>query len=131
MRYVTHQFAHVETLERARRWMVRAGIDPSRIEAHTQGILNLAVGVEAGEAAEVRRIIDVAESSDPDGYPGIWDLARRRQIYPQAATATSAVGIETHSHSFIVSWHPQDSDRDVPQTDTGVERQKHYQEARD
>ena len=89
MRYMTHQFAHVETLERARRWMVQAGIDRSRIEARTQGILSLAVAVEAGESAEVQRIIDVAESSDPDGYPGIWDLASRRHVDPQADTATS------------------------------------------
>ena len=78
MRYVTHQFAHVETLERARRWLVLAGIDPSWVEARTHGILRLAVAVEAGESAEVQRIIDVAESSDPDGYPGFWDLASRR-----------------------------------------------------
>ncbi len=93
MRYVTHQFAHVETLERARRWMVRAGIDPSRIEARTQGILSLAVAVEAGESAEVRCIIDVAESSDPDGNPGIWHLAnpRREVRKPTHLPAASAL----------------------------------------
>ena len=127
MRYVTHQFAHVETLERARRWMVRAGIDRSRIESRTQGILSLAVAVEAGESAEVQRIIDVAESSDPDGYPGIWDLASRRHIYPQTDTATSAVGTVTPSNSFVVGWHPQDADREVTEIDFGVELQKNYQ----
>ena len=32
MRYLTHQFAHLETLERARRWLVHAGFDSSQIE---------------------------------------------------------------------------------------------------
>ena len=131
MRYVTHQFAHVETLERARRWLVQAGIDRSRIEARTQGIFSLAVAVEAGESAEVQRIFDVAESSDPDGYPGIWGLASRQRVYLQADTAASTVGVVTHSQSFVVGWHPQDADREVTQTDTGVELQKHYQEDRD
>jgi hypothetical protein len=49
--------------------MVQAGIDRSRIEARTEGILSLAVAVEGNESAEVQRIIDVAESSDPVGYP--------------------------------------------------------------
>jgi hypothetical protein len=107
--------------------MVRAGIDRSRIESRTQGILSLAVAVEAGESAEVQRIIDVAESSDPDGYPGIWDLVSRRQTYPQTDTATSAVGTMTPANSFVVGWHPQDADREVTEVDFGVERQKNYQ----
>jgi hypothetical protein len=131
VRYVTHQFAHVETLERARRWLVQAGIERSRIEARTQGIFSLAVAVEAGESAEVQRIFDVAESSDPDGYPGTWGLASRQHIYLQADTAASTVGVVRHSQSFVVGWHPQDADREVTQTDTDVELQKHYQEDRD
>ena len=54
MRYVTHQFGHAETLERARRWLVQAGIDPSRIEARPHAILNLAVAVKSGESAAVQ-----------------------------------------------------------------------------
>jgi hypothetical protein len=111
--------------------MVQAGIDRSRIEARTQGIFILAVAVEAGESAEVQRIIDVAESSDPDGHPGIWELASRLHVHPQADAATSTVGTVTHLHSFVVGWHPQDADREVTQTDTGVELQKHYQQERD
>ena len=53
MRYVTHQFSHVETLERARRWLVQAGIDPSRIEAHTHGMPRISVAVEGQADAEV------------------------------------------------------------------------------
>jgi hypothetical protein len=129
MRYVTHQFAHVETLARARRWLVLTGIDPSRIEAHTHGILRLAVAVEAGESAEVQRVIDVVESSDPDGHPGFWERARQRHVDPHA-DAASIVGIATHSHSFVFGWHPQDADGDMTQIETGVELQKRFQEAR-
>ena len=131
MRYMTHQFTHVETLERARRWLVQSGIDRSRIEARTQGMLSLAVAVEGGESAEVQRIFDVAESSDPDGYPGIWGLGGRRHVDPQADIVTSTVATVTHSFSFVVGWHPQDADRELTQTDTGVELQKHFQEEKD
>ena len=129
MRYVTHQFAHVETLERARRWLVQAGIDPSRIEARTQGILILAVAVEPGESAEVQRIIDAAEFSDPDGNPGIWDVAAQRHVDPHADNGVAAPGSATHSESFVVGWRPQDAEREVTQTDT--ELQKDYREGKD
>jgi hypothetical protein len=131
MRYVTHQFAHVDTLERARRWLVLAGIVPSRIQAHTHGIPRLAVSIESGESAEVERVIDVAEFSDPDGQPGFWELASHRHVYPQADAAASITDNATHSHSFVVGWHPQDAGPQATQTDTGVELLKHYQEERD
>ncbi len=128
MRYVTHQFAHAETLDRARRWLIRAGFDPGRIEAHTRGILSLAVAVLAGEAAEARRIIDAAESSAPDGHPGIWELTGRRQVVLRADPAP-AVATLTLPHSFAVGWHPQDADRDG--ADIGLELLKRHQEERD
>ena len=130
MRNMTHQFAHIETLERARRWLIQAGIDPSRIEARTQGILSLAVAVEHGESAEVQHIIYAAESSDPDGNPGIWDVASQRHVYPQVDTASTIAGNAVHhSESFVVGWRPQDPTREVTQTDT--ELQKDYREGKD
>ena len=131
MRYLTHQFAHLETLERAKRWLLQAGIDASRVETRTHGILSLSVAVEGGEWAEVQRVIDAAESSDPDRSPGIWELARQHHTAPAtdlpAGLATGAV----ESESFVVGWRPQDADREVTQTDTDIERQKQYREGKD
>jgi hypothetical protein len=131
MRYMTHQFAHIETLERAMRWLVHAGIDRGRIEAHKQGILRLAVAVEAGESAEVQRIIDVAESSDPDGNPSIWSRTSRWHLYPQGDRPTIAVGNAPHSQPSQVGWHPQDGVPELSETDNAVRLQRHYQEGRD
>ena len=129
MRYVTHQFAHLETLERARRWLAQAGIDPGRIEARTHGIFSLSIAVEPGESAEVQRIIDAAEFSDPDGSPGMWDVVTERHVTPQADKSIAASGNATRSESFVVGWRPQDADREVTQTDT--ERQKEYRDGKD
>jgi hypothetical protein len=131
MRYLTHQFAHIETLERAKRWLIHAGIDPSHIEARTQGILTLAVAVESGESAEVQRIIDAAESSDPDGNPGIWDVASHRHVYPQVDTATVVSTSEAPAESFVVTWQPRDAHREVTQIDTDVARQIDYRADKD
>ena len=88
------------------------------------------MAVEHGESAEVQRIIDAAESSDPDGNPGIWDVASQRHVYPQADTATAAPGnVPHHSESFVVGWRPEDPAREVTQTDT--ELQKEYREGKD
>ena len=83
MRYITHEFAHTETLDRAQRWLIQAGFDPNRIEVHHQGIPRIAVAVEPGEAAGVELVINAAESSDPEGLPSFWDLARQHHIYPE------------------------------------------------
>jgi hypothetical protein len=131
VRYVTHQFSHVETLERARRWLVEAGIDPSRIEAHTHGNPRISVAVEGAEAAEVQFVIDVAESSDPDGSPGIWDLARQEHIHRQGVQRTGSPATATQSESMLVGWRPQDADREVIQTDTEVQLQKDFREGKD
>jgi hypothetical protein len=131
VRYVTHQFSHVETLERARRWLVQAGIDPSRIEAHTHGMPRISVAVDGPEAAEVQFVIDVAESSDPDGSPGIWDLARLHHIQRQGVEQSAGATTAAHSESFVVGWRPQDAELEITQIDTEVQLQKDFQEGKD
>jgi hypothetical protein len=131
VRYITHQFSHVETLERARRWLIQAGIDPSRIEAHAVGIPRISVTVDGPEAAEVQLVIDVAESSDPDGAPGIWDLARQKHIERQGVEQTVAPVTVAHSESFVVGWRPQDAEREVTQTDTEIQLQKDFRDGKD
>jgi len=129
--YVTRQFAHLETLERARRWLVQAGINASRIEVHTQGAFRIMVGVEAGEAVEVERVIDAAESSDPEGSPSFWDEARQQHVYPQPAGPGETPADPPHSESYVVGWRPQDADREVTQTSTETDLQKAYREERE
>lgn len=114
MRYVTHHFAHVETLERARRWLIGAGIDPSRIEARTHRMLTLAVAVETGESARAQCIFDAAESSDPDGHPAFWKLIGQRLDHAHAGIDASNGGTPGRSRSFAVGWHPQDTESRRP-----------------
>jgi hypothetical protein len=131
MRYISHEFAHLETLERARRWLVQTGIEPSRIEVHTDGIPRLAVAVDFGEAAEAELIIAAAESGDPDGNPSFWDLARQKHVYPEPQPLTDSALPETRSESFVVGWRPLDSDREVTQATTEIDLQKAYRDARE
>jgi hypothetical protein len=126
VRYITHEFAHAETLDRAQRWLIQSGFDPGRIEVHHQGIPRIAVAVEPGEAAVAEMVINAAESGDPDGPPSIWDLARQYHIHPQIEPPAESSAPESHTSSFVVSWHPVDTEREVAQasTDTDVELQK-------
>ena len=57
MRYVTHQFAHSETLERAHRWLIHAGIAPDRMQVRRQGVPLLAVSAEPGEVNSIEMVI--------------------------------------------------------------------------
>ncbi|MGO9465133.1 MAG: hypothetical protein ACLQIB_48255 [Isosphaeraceae bacterium] len=128
MRYVTHQFAHLETLERARRWLLQVGFDASRIEAHTQGIPRLAVAVEPGEAAEFELVVDAAESTDPDGNPSFWDLARQKHIYLQTGEESGEVPAASQPHTFVIGWRPIDAEREVSQTSTELNLREAYVE---
>jgi hypothetical protein len=106
--------------------LIQAGFDPSRIEAHTQGIPRLAVAVEPGEAAEVAMLIDAAESSDPDGFPSFLELARRH-IAPRAVEPVDVVEQPAHASSFVVGWRPVDHDREVIQTTTEMNVREAYE----
>jgi hypothetical protein len=128
MRYMTHQFAHIETLERARRWLLQVGFDASRIEAHTQGIPRLAVAVEPGEGAEVELVIDAAESTDPEGNPSFWDLARQKHIYLLTATDSQPASENSRHPSFVVGWRPIDSEREISQVSTEMHLREAYVE---
>jgi hypothetical protein len=125
---VTHQFAHVETLERAKRWLIQAGIDVSRIESHTHGTPRISVAVDGPEAVEVRLVIDAAEASDPEGSPGIWAHARQKHIERQGLDHVARPATVEHSESFVVGWRPQDADHEVTQTDTDTQLQKDFRE---
>jgi hypothetical protein len=129
VRYVTHQFAHPETLDRARRWLIQAGIDPRRIEVHPYGTPRLAVAVKPGESAEVALLIDAAEAGDPDGFPSFLELARSRHIYPEVIPPPQdSVAKQARPASFVIAWRPIDTHSEGAQTTTDAELLRAYRE---
>jgi hypothetical protein len=127
MRYLTHQFAHLETLERARRWLVHAGFDSSHIEVMTDGIPRIAIRVAPGEAAEAELIIDAAELSDPQGLPSFWDLARQEHIHTKFEPANEATAPqELQSRTFVVGYHILDERPDLGSNVTAIAMREAY-----
>ena len=90
MQYITHHFAHPETLQLARRWLVQLGFDPCQIETHTDGIPRIAIAVEPNRVAEAEMVINAAEQTDPDAWPSFWDMARQEHVYPAMTVAHDA-----------------------------------------
>jgi hypothetical protein len=125
--FVTREFVQLETLERAKRWLIEVGFHPSRIELHTHGTLRITVTVEPGQAQEVERILDAVAASDPHGSPSFWDHPHHHGDPKQGAQAPSEQGA-LRSESFDISWHPIDPNRDVSQISTEIEKQKEYRE---
>jgi hypothetical protein len=121
MRYLTHQFAHLETLERARRWLVQAGFDPTHIHAMADGIPRIAVLLAPGQAAEAELIIDAAELTDPEGPPSFWDLARQPHVYHDHHTETEPLPGELESKTFVVGYHLPDERSDLVTSVTASE----------
>jgi hypothetical protein len=105
MRYVTHQFAHMETLERARRWLVHAGFDPSQIGVMADGVPRIAVKVSGGQAVEAELIIDAAELTDPIGPPGFWQLPSLERESSRRAIEHKSLPEEFQARTFVVGYH--------------------------
>jgi len=114
---LTHQFAHLETLDRARRWLVHAGFDPSQIEVMADGIPRIAVKVSAGQAAEAALIIDAVELTDPQGLPSFWDLANQPHVHREQATVAETPAEPMESKTFVVGFRIPD---DRPELGTSV-----------
>jgi hypothetical protein len=74
MHFVTHYFAHPETLCIARRWLIQLGFNPDHIEVSHEGTPRLALMVPDDRLEEAELLINAAELTDPDGWPGFWTL---------------------------------------------------------
>jgi hypothetical protein len=128
VRYITHAFAHPETLERMHRLLVLAGFDRSRIQVHSSGTPRLAVAVEPGEAAEVHMIIGAVERSDPDGLLSFLDHARGPHVAARVAEGSLAETAAVRSDPFVVGWQPMDDRREVVRAATELHLQEAYVE---
>ena len=127
MSYLTHQFANRKTLDRARRWLVQAGFDPSQIEAINEGIPRIAVRIGAGQAAVAGLIIDAAEMTDPEGLPSFWDLARQQPVRTRTESGSvNAIPAAAESRTFVVAYHVPDERPDLGTSVTAIEMRDAY-----
>ncbi len=108
-RYVSHHFAHEETLDRAERWLRQRGFRPEQIETHREGVPRITVVCDAERAAEAEMILKAAETGDPEGWPSLWDEARmpHPHLATQVPDATDTVVFTVHPSP--IAWHPLDA----------------------
>ncbi len=106
--YITHHFAHLDTLDRAYRWLLQIGFDPGRIESHRDGTPWITVRLSRGERAEAEMIFEAAELNDPEGWPSFWELAKVPHPHfeptPESATASTVINVRPSP----VGWHSPD-----------------------
>ena len=126
MSYLTHQFAHLETLDRARRWLVHAGFDPSQIEVMSDGIPRIAIKLAPGQAAEAAQIIDAVEQTDPQGLPSFWDLARQPHVHPELATVVETQATEMEAKTFVIGYRIPDDRPDLGKSVTAIAMRDAY-----
>jgi len=102
--YLTHTFANRETLSRAHSWLTQHGFRPRHAAS---GIPRIIIVDELNRLAEARVLINVAESADPNGFPGLWDQPTQPYSPPE----------EYHQDRFseprrppssVIGWHPLD-----------------------
>ena len=126
MSYLTHQFAHLETLDRARRWLVHAGFDPSQIEVMTDGIPRIAIKLAPGQAAEAAQVLDAVEQTDPQGLPSFWDLARQPHVHREHATVAETPATEMEAKTFVIGFRVPDDRPDLGTSVTAIAMRDAY-----
>ena len=120
MGFVTREFAQIETLERAKRWLTEVGFHPSRIELHTHGTPRITVTVEPGQAAEVEQILDAVASSDPAGSPSFWDHPQHHHDAKHAKPASPDPGaLKSEKLSILAG-----AERSRSRRDSGFDRHR-------
>lgn len=70
--YLTHTFAHRETLSRAHSWLTQLGFNPRRV-AEDSRIPRLVIVDEPHRLAAAKMLINAAVNTDPDGFTSFWD----------------------------------------------------------
>ena len=105
--YLTHTFAHRETLSRAHTWLTQVGFHPREIEAHSAGLPRIVIEDDPLRLVAAKLLINAAEHADPDGFPGLWDNAP--QLHGTPKDYHEHTPSEPHKpHSSVIGWHPLD-----------------------
>ena len=106
--YLTHHFAHPETLARFKTWLTHLGIKHHPAASHDSGIPRIALKVDPSQLDAIGMLISVVERNDPDGFPSFWEIAavpHTRGVEPE----TKAMA-EGHQAGFaVIGWHPNDT----------------------
>ena len=107
MHFVTHYFAHPETLCIARRWLIQLGFNPDHIEVSHEGTPRLALMVPDDRLEEAELLINAAELTDPDGWPGFWTLTEHAQMLAPRMQVDESLA--THqAQTTAIGWRPAD-----------------------
>ncbi len=109
MRYMTHHFAHVETMQRARRWLVELGFDSTRIHTHGEHHPWMTILDTADRLAQARVIINAIEHGEHGKRHGVWDRPRDADHVEHHHGAHVHVHAHEHHESVTIGWHPPDS----------------------
>ncbi len=106
--YLTHTFAHRETLSRAHEWLTRLGFHPRQIVAQRSEVPRLMIPVGPESLAAAQMLINAAESADPDGFPSLWKKHESTHGNPAAHNHNPATVGGGEPRSSVIGWHPID-----------------------
>lgn len=109
-RYVTHHFAHIETLSRAEKWLLQLGFDAGQIEVHRVGVPWISVLVRPDQSDEARMVFEAAELTDPEGWPSFWEMAQMPHPHMDEIVVDTHLVHGRETHKAPVAFHPKDWD---------------------
>ena len=106
--YLTHTFAHRETLTRAYSWLTHLGFHPREVDAADVHSARLMIPVDPHRLAAAQMVINAVESADADGFPSFWDKVDTQFGTSREFRNDRVFAHEIRPHSSVIGWHPLD-----------------------
>jgi len=97
--YLTHRFGSLETLDRARYWLIRHGFEVDQSDEAEHDETRLTMRLDLSEVSAALALIDSIEQTDPAGWPGWLDGPRTVHAHaPHARPVSGSVPGSTPIH---------------------------------
>jgi len=79
--FLTHHFGSVETLDRARQWLARHGIEIVHSDSAEHDETRLVMRLDLSQVSAALALIDSIERTDSQGWPGFHDPPRTLHVH--------------------------------------------------
>jgi len=103
---LTHHFGSVETLERARNWLVQNGIEVVRSGSPEHDETRLVMRLGLPQVSAALALIDSVERADSEGWPGFHDRPKKLHVHA-APSQKQAEELASTKAASPIHWEPR------------------------
>jgi hypothetical protein len=120
--FLSHRFGSLDTLARARYWLIRHGFEVTSTESESHDVSRLSLKVDFSQMSAALALIDSIEQSDPEGWPGF--LTPSKTIHARGDQGAHHLWDDAHGPSRSpIHWVKAE---DSPPADPAIRKTTEY-----